>query len=73
MKANRLIWVVLLLWAGTLAPLPAQDSAADRRRLDEIKARADKGDAEAQVQLAEHYTSGDGVARDLAKAAKLHR
>ena len=73
MKANRVIWVVLFLWVGTLAPLPAQESAADRRRSEEIKARADKGDAEAQVELAARYSSGDGVARDPGKAAKWHR
>jgi TPR repeat protein len=73
MKADRLIWAVLFLWAATLAPLSAQQSAGDRKRLEEIKASADKGDAEAQIELAALYTVGDGVPKDLGKAAKWHR
>jgi TPR repeat protein len=73
MKANRLIWAVFFLWVGTTLQSSAQESAADRKRLDGIKARADKGDTEAQLELAELYVVGDGVAKDPAKAAKLRR
>ena len=61
------------MWLGTLLPMHAQESAADRRRIDDIKARADKGDAEAQIELSALYTTGNGVPKDLVKAAKLHR
>jgi TPR repeat protein len=73
MKANRLTWVILVLCVGTLLPSLAQESAADRKRLDEIKARADKGDAEALIELAALYSVGSGVPKDPVKAAKLHR
>ena len=73
MNANRLTWAILILWLGTLLPMHAQESAADRRRIDDIKARADKGDAEAQIELSALYTTGNGVPKDLVKAAKLHR
>ena len=58
---------------GSLLPVYAQESAADHQRLNEPKARADRGDPEAAIQLADLYTWGDGVAKDPAKAAKLHR
>jgi TPR repeat protein len=73
MKADRLIWMVLLLCMGTALQLSAQESTADRKRLDQIKAKADKGDAEAQIELAGLYVAGDGVTRDPAKAAKWRR
>jgi hypothetical protein len=73
MKANRLTWLVLALCMGTLPLMLAQDSTAGRKRFDQVKALADKGDAEAQIELATMYAAGDGVTRDLAKAAKLHR
>jgi TPR repeat protein len=73
MKVKCLILAVLLLGLGSLVPLPAQPGVSDRDRFAEVKARADKGNAEAQVQLAGFYTAGEGVPRDLAKAAKWHR
>ena len=73
MKADRLIRMVLLLCVGIALQLPAQESAANRKRFEEIKAKADKGDAEAQAALAGMYAAGDGVARDPAKAAKWRR
>jgi uncharacterized protein len=73
MSANRLIRGLLILWLVTLPALRAQEGAADRKRVDENKARAVKADADALLALAAQYASGDGVARDLVKAAKLHR
>ena len=73
MLANRLTWALLMVWGSTLLPVCAQESAADHQRLNELKARADHGDPEAAIQLADLYAWGDGVARDPAKAAKLHR
>jgi TPR repeat protein len=73
MKANTLIWIVLVLFGATVFPLPAQPSPADRKQLDQIKAAAEKGDAEAQIELAAIYAAGDGVPRDVIKAAKWHR
>ncbi len=73
MKADRLVRMVLLLCLGIALQLPAQDSAASRKRFEDIKAQADKGDAEAQAALATMYAVGDGIARDPAKAAKWRR
>jgi TPR repeat protein len=73
MKLSLSIGVILLLLAGSAIQLPGQSTDADRKRFDEIKAQADKGDAEAQLNVAAHYTSGDGVARDPAKAVKYIR
>jgi len=63
----------MLLCVGIALQLPAQDSAATRQRFEEIRAKADAGDAEAQVTLAGMYAVGEGVTRDPAKAAKWRR
>jgi TPR repeat protein len=73
MKFSRTIAVILLLLAGSAMQLPGQSKDADRKQFEAIKARADKGDAEAQLSVASHYASGTGVARDSAKAAKYIR
>lgn len=73
MKAKPLILLVVLAGLGITPQLAAQPGAVNRDRFAEVKARADKGDAEAQVQLAGFYAAGEGVSRDPVKAAKLHR
>lgn len=73
MKANGLKWAFLLLLWGLIWQLPAQESPTDRQRFDALKAAADKGDAEAQLRLASLYATGEGIAKDLKKAAAWHR
>ena len=73
MKAKPLILAVLLAGPGITPQLPAQSGVVDRDRFAEVKARADKGDVEAQVQLAGFYAAGEGAGRDPVKAAKCHR
>jgi hypothetical protein len=73
MKVNGLRWAFLVLLAGSTWQLPAQESLTDRQRFDALKASADKGDVEAQLRLASLYATGEGVARDLKKAAAWHR
>jgi hypothetical protein len=73
MTAYRWIWTALIVCVGTTLPLRAQESAADQKRLGETKARAGKGDADALIALATQYATGNGVAKDLGKAAKLYR
>jgi TPR repeat protein len=65
--------MMLLLLAGSAIQLPGQASGAGRKQFDAIKSRADKGDAEAQLSVAACYATGNGVARDAAKAAKYLR
>jgi TPR repeat protein len=74
MKATRVGWMLLLLLLG-VAPLqlPAQGSEAARKRFEEIKARAEKGDAQAQCDLGSCYYSGEGVARDAGEGVKWFR
>jgi TPR repeat protein len=73
MKLNRLTWALLLVLAGSTPHLCGQSTAADRKQFDAVKARADKGDTDAQLALASLYARGLGVSRDLGKAAKWHR
>ncbi len=70
---NRFLSILLL---GLLAlPLASngQLTESERRRFDDLKARADKGDAQAQLDLGMLYWSGVWVTKDLKKAAKWHR
>ncbi len=66
-----LIPAVLLLVCGSA--LAAQPAEADRKLFKDTKARADKGDATAQLQLGNLYFSGTGITRDLPKGVKWHR
>ncbi|MBE0545775.1 MAG: SEL1-like repeat protein [Verrucomicrobia bacterium] len=74
MKANRWTWIlVFLVLAATVFQLPAQQAEADRKLFDEVKAKAEKGDAEAQFILAGFYYNGDGVAKDAIESVKWIR
>jgi hypothetical protein len=73
MKLSRSIGVILLLLAGSVVQLPGQATDAEHKQFEAIKAKADKGDAEAQLSVASHYANGAGVARDPAKASKYIR
>ena len=42
-------------------------------RLDEIRVKAERGDAAAQVQLGDAYDTGTGVKRDVAEAINWYR
>src|SRR5260370_34717555 len=74
MKANRLVLTVLLLVTAAVFQLLAQQNEADRKVLAEIRAGADKGDANAQYELGRAFFSGTlGVAEDEAEACKWFR
>ena len=73
MKFSLSIGVILLLLAGSTIQSPGQATDTDRKQFEAIKARADKGDAEAQLNVAARYGNGNGVARDPVKAAKYTR
>jgi S1-C subfamily serine protease len=53
--------------------LPAQNTETARKRFEEIKAQAEKGDAGAQNNLGVCYAKGDGVAMDVEEAVKWYR
>ena len=74
MKANWLVFTVLLLVTASVFQLPAQQNEADRKVLAEIRAGADKGDAKARYELGRAFFSGTlGVAKDEAEAVKWFR
>ena len=56
--------VACLIWGGSF--VLAQS-------LDETRAKAEKGDAKAQYELAMSYFKGTGVAKDEAEAVKWMR
>ena len=72
MKPNPMACAFLLLLA-IAAPLPAQQTQADRRQIAEIKAKAEKGDVDAQYDLGNRYATGEGVAKDAVEAVKWYR
>ena len=63
MKAIRLIFTLLLLLSAAVFELPAQQSEADRKLLAEIRARAEKGDAQAQFELGAAFIFGGNSQR----------
>ena len=73
MKSSRLLVVFLLLLAGWVVQSSAQSTDAERKQLKAVQAKADKGDAEAQLSLAAYYSNGIGVPRDPGKATKMLR
>lgn len=63
------ILLVLVLFGNRL---PAQTGFVDRNTFEEIKAKAENGDAEAQSNLGYCYLTGNGVAQDYAESAKWY-
>jgi TPR repeat protein len=68
---NHLLRAALLV--ACCSALAAQQSEADRTLFKQTKAKADKGDAAAQLQLGNFYFYGTGVSKDLSKGVKWHR
>ncbi len=62
-----------LLVLACCSAFAAQPSDADRKLFRETKARADKGDALAQLEVGNFYFAGTGVKEDPAKGLKYHR
>src|SRR5439155_1020888 len=51
----------------------AQQTKADQKPIGEVKAKAEAGDAESEVELGLRYDKGEGVAKDQAEAVKWYR
>jgi TPR repeat protein len=51
----------------------AQQTQADQKPIEEVKARAEAGDAESEVELGLRYTNSEGVAKDQVEAVKWYR
>src|ERR1017187_10354791 len=73
MKANRFVFTLLLLLSAVVFRLPAQQTETDRKQVEEIKAKAEAGDAAAQFNLGFSYAQGEGVAKDEVEAVKWFR
>src|SRR6266487_1342423 len=73
MKASRLIFTLLLASSVAVVQLAAQQTKADQKPIEEVKAKAEAGDAESEVELGLRYEHGKGVAKDQAEAVKWYR
>ena len=72
MKAS--LWVLgLLLLHAAIVPLSAQQAGTGVLMFEEIKARAENGDAALQYQLGLCYFNGTSVAKDYMEAARWWR
>jgi len=73
MKAIRLVCTLLLLNAAVFQ-LAAEQSDADRKLLADIRARAQRGDAQSQFEMGAAFHFGNlGVAKDDVEASKWYR
>jgi len=73
MKASRLIFTFLLASSVAVVQLAAQQTNADQKPIEEVKAKAEAGDAQSQVELGLRYDKGEGVAKDQVEAVKWFR
>ena len=73
MKASRLIFTLLLASSVAVVQLAAQQTKADQKPIEEVKAKAEAGDAESEVELGLRYEKGEGVAKDEVEAVKWFR
>src|SRR5258707_8576423 len=73
MKASRLIFTLLLASSVAVVQLAAQQTKADQKPIEEVKAKAEAGDAESQVELGRRYDKGEGVVKDQVEAVKWYR
>jgi TPR repeat protein len=72
MKASRLIFTLLLASSVAVVQLAGQQTKADQKPIEEVKAKAEAGDAKSQVELGRRYDKGEGVMKDHAEAAKWY-
>lgn len=63
-----MVWILIAVWA-----VPAQQNQSDDKSLQEIRAKAEKGDAGAQFDLACRYHIGNGIQQNHAEAVKWYR
>jgi len=74
MMANRLGWFLVFLLGSAVLQLPAQQSEADSKLLADIRAKAEKGDAQSQFEMGKIFWFGKfGVATNYAEAVKWVR
>ena len=69
----RLIFTLLLASSVAVVQLAAQQTKADQRPIEEVKAKAEAGDAESQVELGLRYLDGKDVPKNQVEAVKWFR
>ena len=67
------MWFLLFLLVDAVFQLPAQQGEADTKRVADVLAKAEAGDAAAQYILGFFYNTGQGVAKDETGAVKWYR
>ena len=72
MRNPSLVGLIAFSLLAALAA-PGQTADSERNLFEQVKAKAEKGDPEAQLALGSLYASGTGVATDPGKAFKWHR
>ena len=73
MNASRLIFTLWLVSSVAMVQLVAQETNADRRPIEEVKAKAEAGDPASEAELGLRYKHGEGVAKDQVEAMKWYR
>ncbi len=73
MNWKRSVLAFGLVCLGCTAVSQGQSTKSDRDMVAQVRARADKGDAKAQLELGMMYETGTVLERDFKKAAKWHR
>lgn len=74
MKTREIVWIILILLSGCLPTASAQSPATQAAAVDAgLLAKANAGDAAAEVQVGELYAAGKGVAMDPVQAAAWYR
>ena len=67
-------WLLALVLLGIGVPaVRAEPTEAERRAFEQVRAQAEKGDPQAQLELGARYANGNGVAEDLSKAFRWYR
>jgi FOG: TPR repeat, SEL1 subfamily len=73
MKASRLIFTLLLASSVAVVQLAAQQTKADQKPIEEVKAKAEAGDAESEVELGLRYDKGERRGEGSRGGAKWYR
>jgi hypothetical protein len=72
MKSNWLIWAILVLVVCSVR-LPAQQNEDASKHFEDVKSKAEQGDAIAQYNLGILYAFGRGATKDNVEAVKWFR
>ena len=64
MKSSRLTFTLLLASSVAVVQLAGQQTKVDQKPLEEVKAKAEAGDTESEVELGRRYDEGKGVVKN---------